>query len=141
MREAVRLSRTQLCVLALAGACATGGCEDPVPPPVPTTIEVSPVMATLESFAETVQLTATVRDEHGQVMSGVSLAWTTGAAGVATVSSAGLVTAVGNGTAMVEARTEEVSGTAVVTVEQRPAEVEVTTPARTRWRRSGTRCG
>lgn len=126
-------SHSALVAQALTAACVIviGACENPTPPPIPTTIVVSPVTATLESLGETVRLTATVHDENGNVMSEVPVTWTTGAPGVATVSSAGVVTAAGNGTATVEAATDAASGTAEVTVEQRPAEVEVTPPVDT----------
>ena len=124
-------TRSARVTLALVGTCVIGACENPTPPPIPTTIVVSPLTATLESLGETVQLAAAVHDEHGKVMSDVPVTWTTDAPGVATVSSAGLVTASGNGTTTVEARTGAVSGTATVTVEQRPAEVEVAPAADT----------
>ena len=56
-----------LTIVILAAACG----DDPVDaPPVPTTVTISPAMATLVSFEETVQLTATVYDQHGEVMPG-----------------------------------------------------------------------
>ena len=52
-------------VLSSVGLLLTVGCggDDPVepPPPVPTTISISPETAALVSLGETVQLTATVR--------------------------------------------------------------------------------
>ena len=63
---------------ALTVAVLGAGCgEDPVdpPPPVPTTITISPETATLASVGETVQLTATVHDQHGAVMTGVAVIW------------------------------------------------------------------
>ena len=129
VRESVRLSGTRFGVrraLALVGVFLATGCEDPVPPPLPTSITIVPATAHLESFAETVQLAATVHDQHGKAMSGVSVTWTTGAAGVATVSGSGLVTAAGNGEATIEAAAGAVVGTAQVTMRQRPAAAEVT---------------
>jgi len=59
-------------------------------------------------------------------MQGVSVTWSTSAAGVATVDGTGLVTSAGNGTATIRADAEGASGTAEVTVRQRVAEVRVT---------------
>lgn len=123
-------SPTLLWTLALGVAVLAAACgDDPVP--VPTTIAVSPSSAMLESLGETVQLTATVKDQDGQTMPDVTVTWTSGNESAATVNSAGLVTATGNGAATMEASVEDVEGTAQVTVEQRPAEVLVSPEAET----------
>ena len=101
------------------------------PRPVPTTITISPETATLVSLAETVQLTATVHDQNGQVMTGVSVNWASLETSVATVGSAGLVTAARNGVATIRASSGAALGTATVTVEQQPAEVRITPDADT----------
>ena len=88
-----------LTVLALAGGCGTE-------PLVPATISVSPGLATLLRLDETVQLTATVRDQYGQPISGVEVEWTSGDESVVTVDGTGLVTAVGKGVALVRAAVE-----------------------------------
>lgn len=112
--------------LALTVVTAAGGCgDDPVEPPVATTITISPGTATFASFAETVQLSATVEDQRGDTMTGVSVTWTSRDPAVVTVTSGGLVTAAGNGTTTVEAAVGEAAGTATMTTEQRPAEVRV----------------
>ena len=90
--------------LALTVVTAAGGCgDDPVEPPVATTITISPGTATFASIGETVQLAATVQDQHGDSMTDVSVTWTSRDPAVVTVTSGGLVTAAGNGTTMVEA--------------------------------------
>jgi len=53
------------------------------------------------------------------------ITWTTSAAAVATVSSSGVVTALGNGSATITATAGSVSGTANVTVTQRAATIEL----------------
>ena len=90
-------------------------------PSSPTTISVSPTMATLISFGETVQLTATVRDQNGQGMTGVTVVWASSNASVARVTGDGLVTAAANGTATVTAAIGRISDSADITVEQQPA--------------------
>jgi hypothetical protein len=65
---------------------------------------------------QTTQLTATVKSASGQAMAGAPLAWTTANAAVATVSAAGLVTAVGAGSVVVTARSGNASGTVTIVV-------------------------
>ncbi|MEP7384665.1 MAG: Ig-like domain-containing protein [Gemmatimonadota bacterium] len=68
--------------------------------------------------AQTLQLTATAKDAAGAALSGRPIAWSTSAATTATVSTAGLVTAVGPGSATITATSEGKSATATVTVAQ-----------------------
>ena len=113
-----------LCALlatsALANGCGDGdGSVAPPPdPPRPTTVAVSPATAELAALGATVQLTAEVRDQRGQVMAGAVVTWSSANASVATVDATGLVTAAANGTATVTATSGPVSGSANVTVEQ-----------------------
>ena len=113
----IRLSAV-LAVLALVWAC---GGDSPTVPPTPesvrpTTVTVSPATAELTALGETVQLTATVRDQNGQVMSGATVTWSSSDARVATVDTDGLVTAVGEGTATITAMAGQASGSAAVAV-------------------------
>jgi uncharacterized protein YjdB len=78
-------------------------------------VAVSPASATLTQ-GQTVQLTATPRDAGGNPLTGRAVAWSTSAASVATVSTAGLVTANAPGSATITATSEGKSGTATVTV-------------------------
>ena len=112
-----------------AGGWLSGGCgqDDGVKPPpqVPTTIVISPATRTLESLGETAQLTATVRDQGGQVMTGVSLNWSSSDVSVANVSDGGLVTAAGNGVATVQASAGAATGSAEIAVRQRIVDINV----------------
>ena len=138
-RDADRLHRsTRLCAvlaaLALAWSCGGDSPTAPPPPPDPprpTTVIVSPATAELTALGSTVQLTADVRDQNGQAMAGTTVTWASDADSVATVSSTGLVTAAGDGTATITASAGSASGSAVVTVMQLVATVEVTPPADT----------
>ena len=124
--------RTTVLLTAIAAAGLAGGCGDEaVEPLMPTTVAVSPGSATLQSLAETVQLTAAVRDQNGQPMSGVAVAWASSDPSVATVDAAGLLTAEGNGAATVTATAGSASGTATVTVTQAASAVDVSPPADT----------
>ena len=125
-------SRTFLWALTLVTAALAGGCGDEsVEPKTPTTITISPASATLQSLDETIILAATVQDQDGQTMSGVTVTWTSGNEPVVKVDATGLVTAVGNGTAAIQASVEDAVGTAEVTVEQQPATVRVSPEAAT----------
>ena len=80
-----------------------------------TSVSVTPTPDTLTPAA-TKQLTATVKDQNGGAMTGVTVSWSSNATGVATVSSSGLVTAVATGTATITATSSGKSGTATVVV-------------------------
>ena len=109
-------------------ACGDGATEPSTPPPdppQPTTVTVSPATAQLAALGATVQLSAEVRDQNGNAMAGATVTWASSAASVATVSSTGLVTAVGNGPATITATAGAVSGSAAVTVAQEVSAVVV----------------
>ena len=112
--------------ILLVLSCGDGAVE-PAPPPAPvaTTLTVSPASATLSALGETARLTADVRDQNGQVMAGVTVAWASSDASVAGVDASGLVTAAANGSVTVTATSGSVSGTATVTVAQVVSVVEV----------------
>ena len=81
-------------------------------------IVIAPDEATLMSLGETVQLTAAVLDQNGQPVDGAVVRWSSGDESVATVSSQGLVTAVGNGVARITATSGSASSGIDVTVMQ-----------------------
>ncbi len=106
----------------------------PAPPPTPvaTSIAVTPASHTLAAIGATVQLSATVRDQNNNPMSGQTVNWNSSNTAVATVSGSGLVTAVSNGTAQITARSGNASGTANITVaEPVPTRITVTPSSHT----------
>ena len=130
------MNRRRILVVAAVGLCAalwTYACGDgatepstpPPDPPQPTTVTVSPATAQLATLGATVQLSAEVLDQNGNAMAGATVTWASSAASVATVSSTGLVTAVGNGPATITATAGAVSGSAAVTVAQEVSAVVV----------------
>ena len=127
------LTSIALGVVAWAAGCGDDTTEPPPrpEPPRPAAITVTPAMAELTALGETVQLSAEVRDQNGQVMDGVTVTWASSAAAVAKVDAAGLVTALGNGAATITATAGAVSGSAAVTVAQEVRGVEVLPPADT----------
>ncbi|MFI5239960.1 MAG: Ig domain-containing protein, partial [Gemmatimonadales bacterium] len=113
------------------------------PPPAPVaTVSVSPATSNLQIGAAE-PLTATPRDSAGTALTGRAITWATSAATVATVSSTGIVTALGAGTATIAAASEGKTGTATVVVPTPPPTVAVAsvrvTPAATSLRTNQTR--
>ena len=125
---------TTLSAVLWAYACGDGTTEPPIPlpdPPRPTTVTVMPATARLSALGATVQLSAEVRDQNGQVLAGTTVGWASDNAPVATVDASGLVTAVGNGAATITATAGSASGTMTVTVAQEVSTVAVSPPADT----------
>ena len=94
-------------------------------PARPTAVMVSPATAELTALGATAPLRAEVRDQTSTVMTGVAVTWTTSTSSVATVDAAGVVTATGNGRTTITATGGSALGSAVVTVTQEVASVEV----------------
>ncbi len=105
-------------------ACGDGATEPRPYFPEPTTVTVSPATAELTALGATVQLSAEVRDQRGEVMAGATVAWASSGAAAA-VSASGLVTAVANGSATITATAGSASGSAAVTVAQEVSAVAV----------------
>src|SRR5260370_2326233 len=91
-------------------------------------VTVSPATASV-SVGQTVQLTATLKDASGNVLSGRTVTWASGAPTVATVSPSGLVSGVAVGSATVTATSEGQSGSATVTVSTVPVASVTVSPA------------
>ena len=90
----------------------------PTTPPAPAkvaTVEVAPASASLVVGA-TQQLAATPKDASGNALTGRTTSWTSSASTIASISAAGLVTAVAPGSATMTATIDGVTGTAAVTV-------------------------
>ena len=104
-------------ISATAGPVA-GQMELVALPRLPSAVEVTPAMLALAALGDTLRLSARVRDQIGRVIEGAMVSWSSLDEAVVTVDSAGLVTAVGRGTATVTAMSGESSGTAAVSVMQ-----------------------
>jgi len=115
-----RSARHPLLLVALLLAACGGG---PTTTVVPGAITVTPTSAALDAVGETQQLTAVVTDQDGATISSPSITWATSNAGVATVTSTGLVSAAGSGSAIITATAGPVNATAQVTVTQTPTQV------------------
>jgi uncharacterized protein YjdB len=93
-----------------------------------SSVSVLPTTATRAS-GQTVQLTATVRDANGTVVTGRTVSWTSSDDQIATVSVSGLVSALATGTAMITASSETKRGAAIITVIPGAAGTVTVTPA------------
>ena len=109
------MTKTLLLTAALLMGIA---CNDSTSPPAPAAIAsvtVAPSPSTL-LVGSTAQLTATTKDSAGNVLTGRAVTWASSNTAVATVSAAGLVTAVAVGSATITATAEGKNGTVAVTV-------------------------
>ena len=88
-------------------------------------VEVSPSVDELTALGATVQLTAEAFDANGHAVAGAEFSWESSDVAVATVDESGLVTGVSEGVATITARAGDASGSAVVSVMQPVASVEV----------------
>ena len=113
------------CAATTLAACGGGDTTPPPPPPTPTTLTISPASVTFTAVGDTEQLSARVLDQNGNVMTGVTVNWSSLRPTVATVDlREGLVTAAGAGTVTITARAGSASGEAMVTVRQEAVAME-----------------
>ena len=91
-------------------------------------VTVTPPSASVPA-GQTVQLTATLKDANGNVLTGRTVTWASNNTTVATVNSNGLVTTKVAGSATITATSEGQSGTAAITVTPVPVASVTVTPA------------
>lgn len=108
--------------LLAAGGCGGDGSPtdpaDPGTPNVPASITISGMPSSVV-VGDTLQLSSTVRNAGGAVMSGASVTWSSLDAGRLQALAAGRFVAIGSGDARIVARAGEVADTAVVDAEAR----------------------
>ena len=92
---------------------------------VPDSVTLSPTSLSFASLGDTATITPTVKDAHDSTIVSPTVTWASSDTTAATVSAAGLVTAVANGTATITATSGSVSGTAAVTVTQGASSITV----------------
>jgi hypothetical protein len=117
-------------VVSLIAGLSCGGGGDVTAPTAVATVTIAPAVATIAP-TETVQLTASAKDAAGNTLADRGVAWSTTDAAVATVSQAGLVSGVAEGSARITATSEDKAGEAEITVRTPVASVEVTPSAET----------
>lgn len=114
-------SAAHLAALTLCLGCGSANGGDGDPPPV-ATVTVAPPSASIVVGATT-QLTATLRDAQGNVLTGRSVTWSSDNGGIASVSTSGLVQGEANGMTTVRATSEGRSGSSQITVTTTPPPV------------------
>src|SRR6266705_1138966 len=98
-------------------------------PPAPVaTVTLTPGSATVNE-GQTLQLTATLKDANGNILTGRSITWSSSNSSAATVNATGVVTGVVAGSATITATSEGQSGTSAITVVHMPAASVTVTPA------------
>ena len=125
---------TAALTIAFTAACS-GDSDSPAepnngggntPPPV-STISIAPTTATV-TMGKTTQLTATLKDASGNVLSGRAITWTSAAPTIASVDGNGLVTGVAAGDATMTASSEGKSAQAAIIVSLVPVASVTVTP-------------
>jgi Leishmanolysin len=93
-------------------------------PSVATTIVITPPQLTMGAIGGTKTFTAVVKDQRGQPMAGVAVAWTSTNTAVVTVgNTTGLAMATGNGSAQITATFGTINQNAAITVAQVAAQI------------------
>jgi hypothetical protein len=105
----------RIVVLAALAALAACSSTKGTGPGVVTTVTVAPSGFQL-ALAATQQLSATVKDQNGKVITGTGITWSSDDTTIATVSATGLVTAKAYGSTVIVAHAGSVTGSANVTV-------------------------
>lgn len=83
---------------------------------------------TFAALGDTLRLSAVVVDANGHAIPGLSVSWSTSNAAVAAIDDEGLLTATGNGTAIITATALSASGSARVEVEQVATSMSISSP-------------
>ncbi len=97
----------------------------------PDSVAVSPAAVAIKALGDTLRLAAKAFDANGQAVAEAEFSWESSDTSVATVDASGLVTGAAEGTATITASAGNASGSAVVTVMQPVATVEVSPSAET----------
>lgn len=115
------MTRHAAAVAVLSSCALLWSCAEP---DTPASVSILPSSVTLDALGATQQLAAVVKNQEGREIIGAVVTWSSEDPQVATVSSTGLVTAVGRGSTRVKATAGAVEGSAPVTVTQNPTQVE-----------------
>ncbi|MEO8140852.1 MAG: Ig-like domain-containing protein, partial [Gemmatimonadota bacterium] len=118
---------TGLTAGATTVTASSGSAADTVPltvtpgPPIgpPVSVTVLPNPATVY-IGDSLQLSATVKDSSGTILTGVTLGWSSGNSGTATVSTSGMLHGVAQGGTTVTVTAGTVSGQTTVSVAPQP---------------------
>lgn len=103
---------------------ALAGCNGGSDPNVPASITVTPPSVTFTALGQTQPLSASVSDQNGNPLPDAGVSWSSNNAAVATVGSNGMLTAVGAGTALIQASAGGATAEVPVTVTQTPTQLQ-----------------
>jgi uncharacterized protein YjdB len=92
----------------------------------PANITLDPTSLSFNAVGQTQQLSPTITDQRGNAITGAAVSWTTSNPAVASVSSSGIVTAAGSGSAEITGTAGSASAVAEVTVTLTPAPASIT---------------
>ncbi len=98
------------------------------PTPIPTTVTVTPGNLSFDALGDQEQLSAAVRDQYGDAMPSEPVSWGSSNSSVVQVSSGGLATSRGNGTATIMGSAGGAAGTATAAVQQVARSLTIATP-------------
>lgn len=115
--------RTLLFAVLATGLAACGG-NDSTGPEVATVI-ITPSDAAMDFLGSTVQFSARVEDQNGDVMSGVQVEWTSSDPAVASIDLTGRATALSAGSVQITATASDVTGQASLSVSPAPCTTDV----------------
>jgi Tol biopolymer transport system component/uncharacterized protein YjdB len=129
-RRLARIALSPLATIALlvAIACSDSGDTGTTPPAPVASVTISPATQSLV-VGSTAVLTAALADASGRPLTGRPIAWASSKPAVATVSASGVVTAVAEGVAQIDATSEGKYGTSVIVVNRVPVASIAITPA------------
>lgn len=120
-----RRSRRLACRrFAAALAVILAGCDDATEPPRATQLTISPASVSLSYLRETVTVAASITDQRGRAFEG-AVSWSSSAPDVFSVSAAGVVAAIANGTGTLQASHGDLVAQAAVTVRQEADTVRI----------------
>ncbi len=123
-----RPSHGALLFLAVLSLASCGGGDAPTPPEPPavaTSVTISPASASFTAVGDQQQFQATVLDQNGRTMTGVTIVWEATHPQIVDVErTTGLATSTGPGQGAVRARSGRVTHDAPVTVAQLPRALE-----------------
>jgi hypothetical protein len=115
-------------VLVLATACGGGGSDTPTAPAVVVSVTIATTVTSL-NIGETATLTATPFDSKGAAITGRAVTWASSNATIASVSTAGVVTAITAGGVVITATVDTKSAQAPITVTTSSPKCDGVTPA------------
>jgi uncharacterized protein YjdB len=103
-----------------SGSAALTVPSSPPPPPAAVASVAVALSSASITVGQTTNATATLRDASGNTLTGRAIAWSSSNAGIASVNSSGVVTAVSAGSANIVATSEGQNGSAALTVSASP---------------------